>query len=168
MFTLIFLCVTASITILWKKLWSALAVNICHSGDCSTSSISREFSAWSWWDSGEKQSPLPTRWTDNTRFLCAQAWAFISSANHVSKLGLWVGASVTKKQKPWITYFVGGKGLQQHQDFRGNHGPQCWYGQRQGIHTILLLCCDFGCSPFCCLTNFVLDCFPSLILQPFQ
>lgn len=164
MFNLIFLCVTASITILWKKLWSALSVKICHLGDCSISSISREFSTWSWWDSGEKQSPLSTRRTDNTRCLCAQVWAFISSAKHVSKLGRWVGASVTKKQKPWRTYFVGGKGLQQHQDFRGNRGPQCWYGQWQGIPTILLLCCDFSCSPFCCPTNFVLGCFPNLIL----
>lgn len=71
-------------------------------------------------------------------FLVAQVWAFISSANRVCRPGLWIGASVTKKQKPWRTYFVGGgKGLQQHQDFRGNNGVQCSYGQWEGIPTIL-------------------------------
>lgn len=40
--------VITPITILWKKLWSALLLNVCHLGNCPIALLSREFPILSW------------------------------------------------------------------------------------------------------------------------
>lgn len=83
--------------------WSALSMNVCHLGECTTPLMSREFPTLPWWDSlGSRalfpldELTIPDSCVPSS--LTAQMSAFISSVPQVLSLGPWIG-QVGKHQK---------------------------------------------------------------------
>lgn len=72
--------------------WSALSMNVCHLGECTTPLMSREFPTLPWWDSlGSRalfpldELTIPDSCVPSS--LTAQMSAFISSVPQVLSLG---------------------------------------------------------------------------------
>lgn len=110
--------VITPITIPWKKLWSALPLDVYHLGNCPIALLSREFPILSWcWSMSIHNLPVNAQtWTLN--------WG-----------------SVTEKQKSLRTYLPGGQGRQWQQNrvSRGSPGAQGWSGARNLYHFAFVL-----------------------------
>lgn len=121
-------------------LWECLSF-----GGCPVSSMSGEFPTLSWWE-----AESTSHWGDwQHQILVFPAplqlecgWAFIIC----SQTGTLNWGYCHKAAETMKNLFCGrARGaLAAASNFQGQCCAQCWYGQRQGILTILLLCYNFG------------------------